>query len=261
MHTDQIIFGTTTNSRPTVIFVTGAWHKPHLYAGLLDGLKKTSFPVVAPCLPSIGGTCDNFDDDVHIIRKAIADEVSQGHEIVMLMHSYGGMVGSAAVQGYSKQEIHRGGGVVRMIYLAAFALDVGLSLMDALHNKPLPWWQSANEKQWQATDSDRIFYNDVDAGMAQACVEQLDLQAKGSFESKQTYAAWKYIDSTYIVCSRDNAIPQEAQVAMANQPGGRFTIEYLDAGHSPFLSVPHQTIEMVRRCIWEPGTLGVGQDV
>ncbi|KAH0337038.1 alpha/beta-hydrolase, partial [Aureobasidium melanogenum] len=248
------MFGTTTNSKPTVIFVTGAWHKPHLYAGLLEDLRKISFPVVAPSLPSVGGTCENFDDDVHVVRKAIADEISQGHEIVMLMHSYGGLVGSEAVQGYSKQEVPRGGGVVKMIYMAAFALEVGRSLMDALNNKPLPWWQSANEKQWQATNSTYVFYNDVDPQMAETCVGQLDLQAKGSFESKQTYAAWKYIDSTFIVCSRDNAIPKEAQIAMANQPGGRFTIEYLDAGHSPFLSVPHQTVEMVRKTIWEPGT-------
>ncbi|CAD0112174.1 unnamed protein product [Aureobasidium uvarum] len=252
MHIDQIMFGTVKSSKPTVVFVTGAWHKPHLYASLLESLRKNSFPVVAPCLPSVGGVCDSFYDDVNVVRKIIADEISQGHEIVVLMHSYGGMVGSAAVQGYSKQEVPRGGGVIRMIYMAAFALEAGVSLMNALNDTPLPWWRSANEKQWQAANSSYILYNDVDASLAEACAAQLDLQAKGCFESKQTYAAWKYIDSTYIVCSRDNAIPKQAQVAMASQPGGRFTIEYLDAGHSPFLSVLHQTVEMIRKTIWEP---------
>ncbi|CAD0092217.1 unnamed protein product [Aureobasidium vineae] len=252
MHIDQIMFGTIRTLKPTIVFVTGAWHKPHLYASLLESLRKNSFPVIAPCLPSVGGVCDSFYDDVNVVRKIIADEISQGHEIVVLMHSYGGMVGSAAVQGYSKQEVPRGGGVIRMIYMAAFALEAGLSLMNALNDTPLPWWRSANEKQWQAANSSYIFYNDVDASLAEACTAQLDLQAKGCFKSKQTYAAWKYIDSTYIVCSRDNAIPKQAQVAMASQPGGRFTIEYLDAGHSPFLSVLHQTVEMIRKTIWEP---------
>lgn len=253
MHINQIMFGTDTNSKPTIIFVTGAWHKPHLYAGLLEGLRRTSFPVIAPCLPSVGGTCDSFHDDVYLVRKAIAEEVSQGREIVVLMHAYGGIVGSAAVQGYSKQEVPRGGGVIRMIYMAAFALEKGVSLMDALNNTPLPWWQSVNPKQWRAVNSNYIFYNDLDSEKAEALSRQLDLQAKGSFESKQTYAAWKDIDSTYIVCSRDNAIPKHAQVFMANQPGGKFKIEYLEAGHCPWLGIPEQTLEMIRlTTIWEP---------
>jgi len=253
MHIDQIIFGTHMNSKPTVIFVTGAWHKPHLYAGLLEGLQRTRFPVIAPYLPSIGGTCDSFYDDVHVVRRAIAEEVSQGHEIVVLMHSYGGMVGSAAVQGYSKQEVSRGGGVIRMIYMAAFALETGVSLMNAFNNTPLPWWQSVNPKQWRAVNPGYVFCNDLDSEKAEWLSGQLDLQAKGSFESKQTYAAWKDIDSTYIVCTHDNFIPKQAQVAMASQPGGKFTIEYLEASHCPWLSIPEQTLDLIRRTtIWEP---------
>lgn len=253
MHIDQIMFGTDTNSKPTIIFVTGAWHKPHVYAGLIEGLQRTRFPVIAPYLPSVGGTCDSFYDDVYAVRKVIAEEVSQGRELVVLMHSYGGMVGSAAVQGYARQEVSRGGGVIRMIYMAAFALETGVSLMDAFNNTPLPWWQSVNSKQWRAVNASYIFYNDLDGEEAEMLSRQLDFQAKGSFESKQTYAAWKDIDSTYIVCSRDNVVPKQAQVAMASQPGGRFTIEYLEASHCPWLSIPEQTLDLIRRTsIWEP---------
>jgi pimeloyl-ACP methyl ester carboxylesterase len=253
MHINQIMFGTDSYSKPTIVFVTGAWHKPHLYAGLLEGLQRARFPVIAPCLPSVGGTCDSFYDDVYVVRKAIAEEVSQGREIVVIMHSYGGMVGSAAVQGFSKQEVPRGGGVIRLIYMAAFALETGISLMDAYNNTPLTWWQSVNAKQWRVVNPRYVFYNDLDSDKAEALSGHLDLQAKGSFESKQTYAAWKDIDSTYIVCSRDNAIPKQAQMAMANQAGGKFTIEYLDAGHCPWLSIPEQTLSIVRRStIWEP---------
>ena len=253
MHIDQIMFGTCNTSKPTVIFVTGAWHQPHLYAPLLDGLKKTSYPVVAPSLPSVGGSSgDDFAHDVRVIRKAIAEEVAQGHEIIVLMHSYGGMVGSAAVQGYAKGEVRSEGGVIRMIYLTAFAMDVGLSLMDGLNGTPLPWFASANANQWAATNTSQIFYNDVDPSIADPLADELDLQSKASFEAKQTYAAWKYIDSTYIVCELDNAIPKQAQVAMASQPGGKFTIEYLKAGHSPFLSMPQSTVETIRKILWEP---------
>jgi len=170
------------------------------------------------------------------------------HEIVVLMHSYGGLVGSAAARGYSKQELQKDNtGVIKMIYMPAFALDVGVSLMDALNDTPLPWFESANEKQWRATDASRIFYNDVDQQTAAGLEKKLDLQSKGTFLSKQSYAAWKHIDSIYIVCKNDNAIPEDAQVAMASQAGGKFTIEYLAAGHSPFLSMLEQTVDVILR--------------
>lgn len=137
--------------------------------------------------------------------------------------------------------------MIRLIYMTAFALEEGVSLMAALGHKALPWWRSANQKQWQAVNTSRIFYNDVDPELAEALAPKLDLQSKGSFESKQTYAAWKHIDSTYIVCEYDNAIPKQMQVAMASQAGGKFTIEYLAAGHSPFLSAPQQTVDIIRK--------------
>lgn len=242
---------TMYTSKPTIIFVTGAWHKPHLYTNLLSGLQKTRFPVIAPPLPSVGGTTPSFDADVDTIRAAIADEVSEGHEVIMLMHSYGGMVGSAASEGYAKDQV-RNGGVIRMIYMAAFALDEGVSLMDALHHTPLPWWVSANKQQWRAIDTQQIFYNDVDPVVAGPLEKELDLQAKGAFESKQTYAAWKHIDSTYIVCEYDLAIPMQAQLEMANQSGSKCIIVYLKAGHSPFLSMPQQTVNLIRRTAGEP---------
>lgn len=106
MHINRMIFGSTRNiGNPTIILVPGAWHKAELYAPLLNSLTRMRFPVVAPSLPSVGGTSDNFDDDVRLIREAIAAEVLEGHDIIMVMHSYGGMVGSAAVKGYSEQEL------------------------------------------------------------------------------------------------------------------------------------------------------------
>jgi pimeloyl-ACP methyl ester carboxylesterase len=251
MHIDQVMH--TGVKSPTVVFVHGAWHSPEFYAPLLDGLRKTKFHVIAPHLPSAGGSSDNFNDDVLLVRRSIASQVNDGHEVVVVMHSYGGMVGSAAVEGLSKHDVRTGGGVIRLIYLTAFALEAGVSLMDSLNNQPLPWQKSVNEKQWDVINPQQVFYNDVECEVADELAAKLLLQSKGSLESKQTYAAWKYIDSTYVVCENDMAIPKHAQLSMASQAGGRFTIEYLAAGHSPFLSMPQQTVHVIRKTIWESG--------
>ena len=233
----------------TIVLVTGAWHKPELYSSLTEGLKQLKYKVIAPALLSVGGSQDTFDEDVQLIRKIIEDEVTSGQDVVVLMHSYGGMVGGAAVKRLSKKEVQTGGGVVRMIYMTAFALDEGVTLMDSINNVPLPWMESANDKQWKCIDSPNIFYNDVDPAIASKITEQLLPHAKGAFESKQTYAAWKHIDSTYIICEIDNAIPKAAQQQMAFHPEGKIQTEYLKAGHSPFLSMPEETVEIIRKAI------------
>ena len=237
------------SSKPTIVLVTGAWHKPNMYSSLISDLETAGYPVIAPALPSVGGTCDSFDEDVALVHDLVAGEVNQGRAVVVLMHSYGGMVGGAAVKGLGSHEISNGGGVTRLIYLTAFAMDEGISLWNALNNQPLPWFGDANPKQWSANNATEICYNDVDPQIAAELETRLELQAKGVFLSKQTYAAWKYIDSTYVVCDKDNAIPKAAQEGMASQPGGKFTVEHLDASHSPWLSMPKETLDVVRKAI------------
>ena len=49
--------------------------------------------------------------------------------------------------------------------------------------------------------------------------------------------------STYVVCERDNAIPPAAQEHMSAHAG---TVSRLEAGHSPFLSRPHDVTAIIQ---------------
>lgn len=71
------------------------------------------------------------------------------------------------------------------------------------------------------------------------------------FCSAASYAAWKHIPSTYLVCENDNAIPLQAQEMMIGQPGANFTVERCAASHSPFLSMPDFTVDVIRRAAGE----------
>ena len=65
------------------------------------------------------------------------------------------------------------------------------------------------------------------------------------------YAAWKHIPSTYMVCEGDQAIKLAAQEGMIAQPGANFTVERCGSSHSPFVSMPDFTAEVVRRAAGE----------
>jgi hypothetical protein len=56
-----------------------------------------------------------------------------GKDVILVMHSYGGVPGSAAAKDLSKEERakeSKPGGIVRLVYLAAFPIEEGVSLDD-----------------------------------------------------------------------------------------------------------------------------------
>lgn len=243
-------------AKPTIVLVGGAWHEPHLYSPLSSALESAGYTVSTPALPSVGGLQEDISEDVSAVREAIISTADAGNDVVVLMHSYGGVVGSEAAKGLTRldrgSEAREKGSVVRMIYLCAFAIPEKGSLMAALDGKPLPWWEATEDgKAYNAINTHEIFYNDIDKAKADELTAQLKHHAKGPFSSKVTYAAWKHIQSTYIICEKDNAIPVEAQEEMTKQGGNKFTVVRLDASHSPFLSKLDETVTLIRKAIGE----------
>lgn len=75
--------------------------------------------------------------------------IEDGKDIVVLMHSYGGMYGSQAVQGLSKKEREQAGkkgGVIALIYVSAVTPVKGKTTLDMMGTdaKNLPPWVDYN---------------------------------------------------------------------------------------------------------------------
>lgn len=76
------------------------------------------------------------------MRNILEPLVDQGKEVVLLCHSSGGVVGSNSIEGLdvaSRKAAGKSGGVVRVVFLAAFMLPKGQSLLGLLGGNPLPW--------------------------------------------------------------------------------------------------------------------------
>lgn len=73
-------------------------------------------------------------DDETAIRSALKKLVEEEEkEVVMVMHSAGGFLGSAAVEGLGRKErVAKGlrGGVGKLVFLAAGVADVGFEHVD-----------------------------------------------------------------------------------------------------------------------------------
>ncbi|KAK5725439.1 hypothetical protein LTR15_003625 [Elasticomyces elasticus] len=241
--------------KPTIIIVPGAWHfgTKH-YKPLTERLEAAGYEVVPLDLPSTGDNppLTGWKDDITHISQTIERVADQGKDVVLVMHSRGGHCGSDGAQGLSKADrvkAGKQGGIVHCVYIAAFAAPEGLSVYFAT-NGPDDWHDIKRETVLP-TRMNEIFYNDCSTEQIEAACEDIRPQSTLCFLLPLTYAAWKHIPSTYLICQKDNAIPVAAQEGMVAQLGASFMVERCSASHSPFLSRPDFTSEVVRRAAGE----------
>ena len=254
-------------SKPAILLVPGAWHTPSSFYPLTNYLIQHGYTVEGISLASVGSIPPqpNFDADVQVIASTISKHADQGSDVVILFHSYGSIPGTSACKGFLKSDREaagKKGGVVHLIYCCAFAVDEGMSLMDGLGGQPLPWFDIASdEKTLTPKTPVETFYNDIDdKKILDELVDSLKPQSYGAFWSKSTYAAWLDVESTYIVCGVDEALPVQVQQGMVTnvrklieEKGGKGNMQQVtvNASHSPFVSQPVELGRIVREVAGE----------
>ncbi|KAF7920091.1 hypothetical protein EAE99_008212 [Botrytis elliptica] len=234
-----------TSKKPEFVFVPGAWHSP-----------ESGYKVHGISLKSVGASphLENSQPDVETIRNKIDSLLSTSTPLILVYHSYGGVVGSSALDTYiatlspSTTPFSPTGLIRRLVYIAAFCLPKSVSLMGALNHSPLPWFSiSPDSRAVTCSDPYEIFYNDISRNEAQKYVEVLKEHSYKTFDSPVTTEPWRYIPSTYVVCEEDKAIPLEAQ-----STSGFGTIERTNVGHSPFISQPEWLAEKLIKAAENP---------
>ena len=216
----------------TLVLVHGAWHGSWCWDELLEALGDV--PVTTVDLPSVGEDPTALGDlyaDAATVRSALS---GIDGPTVVLGHSYGGAVITEAVTADS--------GIAHLVYLCAFLLDEGESLLGAVGGTPPPWWDVRGDHVLVTTPAD-IFYNDVSPELTARSVPRVAAHALAAFEQPLTNAGWKAVPSTYVIAEQDQAIPVFAQEAMAQRAG---EVLRMDTGHSPFLAQPAALAALLR---------------
>ncbi len=131
--------------KPTIVIVPGSWQLPLVWDEFRALLARAQYQSYHVNLPSVGGTTlplTGLAEDVAAVQLAVQGFADCGDEIILLCHSSGGVVGSNAVEGYdiaTRRAAGKKGGVIRVVYLSAFMLPAGQSLLGMLGGVPLPW--------------------------------------------------------------------------------------------------------------------------
>lgn len=106
-------------------------------------MESEGYPTVCPLQPTYSAKpappapVISFADDGKTIQATLDDLIEQkGKDVIVAMHSYGGVLGSASVhESYGKKAREAKGlpgGVLQLFYMCAFILPISNSLASAL---------------------------------------------------------------------------------------------------------------------------------
>ena len=246
--------------RPAVVLVHGAWHVPEHYADFIRQLDQAGFEVFCPRLPTCDETeyltADLFIDAQVVRNQVISLIVKHSREVVMLLHSYGGAVGTEAIKDLSVSECAAkglDGGVVCLIYMCGFMLQVGESVGGASLPRPDPdpvERDDATGTTFLCEPPVQLFYADVELERAKEMEALLTRQSGKAMTDAITYSAWRDIPTIYLKTLDDQVFfPdwQDRQIKAVQDAGISLTVETYKSSHSPFLSIPAKMVAAVKR--------------
>lgn len=122
--------------KPHIVLIPGAWHSGDCYDILVPFLQNSGYQTTALTLPSVGAEppLTEIEPEIGHIRDNIIPLLNQDQDVVVVMHSYAGFAGTAALKGLSKtdrQAAGQTGGIISLVYLTAWMVDVGQSVRNS----------------------------------------------------------------------------------------------------------------------------------
>lgn len=210
---------------PTVVLVHGAMHTPWIFEPLRERLTARGIASRAVQLPSSNSdsaAAEGLTEDVAVVRTAI--QAVDG-PVVLAAHSYGGVPATWAAAEEDR--------VAELVYIAAFALEPGTSMMEWMGGDfPPTWIHSPDRLAVKAADAEQSIFSGVDPALTAEAVKRLNWQGLRAFTEKLGAAPTR-VPLTYVVATEDPALPPAVQEQWAAHAAHNLRIP---SGHSPHLS-------------------------
>lgn len=226
-----IAFGASAEPVRNIVLVHGAFADGSGWRGVYDELTARGFAVNI-----VQNPLTSFADDVAATRRVLN---RQDGPAILVGHSYGGSVIT---------EVGADPKVAGLVYVAAFAPEVGHSTLDQYAEIPpppdfVPEEQSdgfayLNAKRFHAgfaadtSEADAAFLRDAQVPIAMA-----------SLAAPVTVAAWKTKPSWYVVATEDGAIAPELLRSTARRIGADTT--EVPGSHVVFLTQPRAVADVI----------------
>ncbi|KAL8820298.1 MAG: hypothetical protein Q9191_007544 [Dirinaria sp. TL-2023a] len=251
---------------PSIVLVHGAWHTPFAYEKFISALDEVGFEVHCPLLPTSNGSRPpqaSLADDVAAVRTIVQSLVEASKQVLVIMHSYGGVPGSNALHDLStchRAKMNLPGGVVHLVYMCAYILLDGGSVTQVVTEAGFGHlWDVAIDEADDGSifprDPTQLLYGGVNSHELETILSQLVRTPKGALEAESKYEAWRDIPSTYIFTSEDLSVPPIYQQLMTDKVKASGVVlgeHRYETSHSPFLTKTKEMVQLVQQVVAQP---------
>ncbi|KAI1304800.1 Alpha/beta hydrolase fold-1 [Xylaria venustula] len=250
-------------SKPYFLFVTGSFAPAAFYDDLVNRIKAHGYDIKALHLPTVGlGPGRGRDtppatmyDDAALIAKEAEALADAGREIILVAHSYGGMPATESIKGLSvqdRQKEGKKGGIIRLAYKTVLLINPGHSASEVL---PPPQDATSgpqmDDKGWlhlvDAEHNAATCFSDLPREQGLYYHSQFAQHSAVSFTNKLTYAGYKDVPVSYLLCEEDLVVPPEIQrreiEMIETETGSKVDVTSIKSGHCPNVSVPDKVVD------------------
>ncbi|KAH8698761.1 Alpha/beta hydrolase fold-1 [Talaromyces proteolyticus] len=247
--------------KPTILFVPGSFCPPFFYTSVSDALERDGYEtVIEPLLSANRAPPDpaaTMYEDASILSSRIATLCDENKDVVLVMHSYGGVVGSEASKGLSKkgrEAAGKKGGITKLIYVTAVVPEIGQSLKDVMGDLlPSHLIVEGEYMSHVIEPSAAITFSDIPLDEGVEWVKKMSLHSVRSFAEPLTYAGYMDIPSTFIFCEQDQILPLDFQrrrvQTIERCSGHSLATLSLVAGHCPNVSRPIDLAKTIQKAL------------
>ncbi|KAI1277109.1 Alpha/beta hydrolase fold-1 [Xylaria sp. FL0933] len=241
--------------KPVLVFCPGAWCAPEYFRLTTDILTKAGYTCLTVSLPSVGSELRPKDappithglqTDAQAVRDVVIPQLDAGHNVVLVCHSYGGVVTAEAVKGLDRAS--RGpntGAVIHLVYVAAIILDVGGQVWPG-GKPPENEYIVDGDLCWrnpEATDP-KVWLSGCNEEQLMLVGSSIRSHTRKCFEDRVTYVGWRDIPGTYVRAKKD-LMPDMMAIA---PKGHKFEdVLEVDADHFAFCSAPEEVADVIQK--------------
>ena len=228
--------------KPTVVLVHGAFAESSSWNGVIEVLQKDGYSVVAAANPlrSVKGDAQYVANVVSSIKSPV----------VLVGHSYGGMVISQAAVGNAN--------VKALVFVGAFAPEAGESAA-GLSGKfpgstlgptlapPVSLSNGGKDLYIQQEKFHSQFAADVTDGDAKLMAATQRPITEAALNEAATAPAWKNVPAWFVYGDKDKNIPPQALAFMADRAHSKQTVVVKGASHVVMVSNPEAVAKLIER--------------